>query len=262
MYAIQPESATPRWMCGRSWRSCAHKAGIHESGLPLMCMATWRPSSSATVCSWWFGVDAIYFLGDAVGYLPGPSVVEAVLAEGIRQSGITRRCCSPPGRRFRTTTPPAPVDGHGDDPALLESSGSLAVSREFRLGDTRAGAGPREPDGEPTFGYAYRQRSRSCRGAARTRDATVFMGNTHRPFVRRCGSTTFVNVGSCGLPRDVGTLGACCVFDERTGQPASCATTSATPLLVRCCWCGPFHEMVDEVLARRASSYVGEVVDV
>ncbi|MGH9275271.1 MAG: metallophosphoesterase family protein, partial [Acidimicrobiales bacterium] len=46
----------------------------------------------------------------------------------------------------------------------------------------------------------------------------VFTGQTHRPFVRRSDPTTYVNVGSCGLPRDCGHLGAACVFDAVSGE--------------------------------------------
>lgn len=44
----------------------------------------------------------------------------------------------------------------------------------------------------------------------------VFIGHTHRPFVRRAGRTTIVNVGSCGLPRDVGNLASCATYDTAT----------------------------------------------
>ncbi|MBQ9361181.1 MAG: metallophosphoesterase family protein [Lachnospiraceae bacterium] len=42
----------------------------------------------------------------------------------------------------------------------------------------------------------------------------VFMGHTHRPFVKKVRNTTFVNVGSCGLPRDIGLSPSYCVFDS------------------------------------------------
>ena len=41
----------------------------------------------------------------------------------------------------------------------------------------------------------------------------VMIGHTHRPFVRRAGRTTIVNVGSCGLPRDIGNLASCATYD-------------------------------------------------
>jgi predicted phosphodiesterase len=46
----------------------------------------------------------------------------------------------------------------------------------------------------------------------------VFIGHTHRPFVKKSGNTTFVNVGSCGLPRDKGDWGSAALFDDKTGD--------------------------------------------
>ncbi|QNI75216.1 putative phosphoesterase domain protein [Synechococcus sp. MVIR-18-1] len=39
------------------------------------------------------------------------------------------------------------------------------------------------------------------------------MGHTHHPFIRSNNGTTFVNVGSCGLPRDDGRYGAACLYN-------------------------------------------------
>lgn len=41
----------------------------------------------------------------------------------------------------------------------------------------------------------------------------VFVGHTHRPFVMTQFNTTFVNVGSVGLPRDIGNMPSYAVLD-------------------------------------------------
>lgn len=41
----------------------------------------------------------------------------------------------------------------------------------------------------------------------------VIMGHTHYPFIRKCNNTVFVNVGSCGLPRDNGMYGSFVIID-------------------------------------------------
>ena len=41
----------------------------------------------------------------------------------------------------------------------------------------------------------------------------LFMGHTHRPFASQAGRVTVVNVGSSGMPRDVGHLASCAVYD-------------------------------------------------
>lgn len=46
----------------------------------------------------------------------------------------------------------------------------------------------------------------------------VFMGHTHYPYIKKNGKTTYVNVGSCGLPRDKGTAPSYAVFDTCTEE--------------------------------------------
>jgi predicted phosphodiesterase len=46
----------------------------------------------------------------------------------------------------------------------------------------------------------------------------VFMGHTHRPFVRDEGGIRFVNVGSSGLPRDIGNLCCFALLDTQSGN--------------------------------------------
>lgn len=46
----------------------------------------------------------------------------------------------------------------------------------------------------------------------------VFMGHTHRPFVKKHANTTFVNVGSVGLPRDIGNLSNIAIFNTIDGS--------------------------------------------
>jgi predicted phosphodiesterase len=112
-----------------------------------------------------------------------------------------------------------------------------------------------------TFGYVYPDTDlRQFEEAPGVAGATVFMGNTHRPFVRRSGSTTFVNVGSCGLPRDVGVLGACCIFDGETGVARILRFDIADATARALARCGPVHDLVANVIARRTDTYVGELV--
>lgn len=41
----------------------------------------------------------------------------------------------------------------------------------------------------------------------------IFMGHTHRMYMKRVGDITYVNVGSCGLPRDIGLSPGYCILD-------------------------------------------------
>lgn len=46
----------------------------------------------------------------------------------------------------------------------------------------------------------------------------VFMGHTHRPYVKTGKYTVFINVGSCGLPRDIGLSPSYALFDTDSGR--------------------------------------------
>jgi putative phosphoesterase len=46
----------------------------------------------------------------------------------------------------------------------------------------------------------------------------LFCGHTHRPFVRNSGHKKIVNVGSCGLPRDIGNSFSMAIFDSQTNS--------------------------------------------
>ena len=163
------------------------------------------------------GAETIYFLGDAVGYLPGDDVIgairsahaipvlgnhDAMLLEGrvdpdrdeLFRTGQTLRMSSNVNLKFLATWPDrrsveAPIG------RLLLVHGSPA---------------------DPLGGYIYPDTE--VASLAPDEATFVFMGQTHRPFVRRGGPTTYVNVGSCGLPRDCGHLGAACVFDSVSGE--------------------------------------------
>lgn len=46
----------------------------------------------------------------------------------------------------------------------------------------------------------------------------VFMGHTHRQYMKDTGKTIYVNVGSCGLPRDRGNAPGYALYDTQAGE--------------------------------------------
>ena len=44
----------------------------------------------------------------------------------------------------------------------------------------------------------------------------IFMGHTHRMYIKKVGKSTYVNVGSCGLPRYIGLSSGYCILDTDT----------------------------------------------
>jgi len=163
------------------------------------------------------GADRFVFLGDALGYLPTTDVIESIRSledkisclrgnheedvlnnaldtsrEPVYQHDVTRRLLTDTQTRF--------VRSWGTSWRLGCEAGSVL----FVHGSPT----------DPLRGYVYPDTDLNTFGNS---EQFVFMGHTHRPFVRKLQDTTFVNVGSCGLPRDHGTLGAAALFDEQTG---------------------------------------------
>ena len=197
--------------------------------------------------------ETIYFLGDAVGYLPGDAVLDAIRQAGaipilgnhdaalrageidpehedLRRLGQTLRTASAANLEFLATWP--------DHRTIESPSGPLLLvhgSPANRLGGYVYPDTDLEPHSEPTANF-------------------IFMGQTHRPFVRRERHATFVNVGSCGLPRDCGHLGAVCLFDDLTGEVEIIRfdIQDATRAALR--RCGPVSPQVLAVFDRRSSS--------
>ena len=157
------------------------------------------------------GCEALYFLGDAVGYLTNPEALRLLLTvnnliaiqgnheafllglqeydekkENIYQINQTQRFL------------------HPDLVSAIESWPNQRETKIFGHKTLFIHGSP----SDPTNGYVYPDTE-----LHEIDYDFVFMGNTHRPFVRQVGHTTYVNVGSVGLPRDDGRYGAFCLWD-------------------------------------------------
>jgi predicted phosphodiesterase len=197
------------------------------------------------------GAETVHFLGDAVGYLPGTDVIDA-----IRESSVVA---------IRGNHDARVLAGQVDeqrDAILRHRETALAMTTEQRA-CVEAWPEQREVDSpgghlllvhgspaDPLDGYVYPDTDLTP--FAGTGRRAVFMGQTHRPFVRRLEGTVFVNVGSCGLPRDCGSLGAACLYDDVTGDVRVIRydITSATAAALR--RCGPVAPEVGEVFRRES----------
>jgi predicted phosphodiesterase len=194
------------------------------------------------------GADRIFFLGDAVGYLPGAGVVEAIAAEDVRPIAGNHEAML------------LDVDGTVDDDVfrLDETRRELGV-----VGMQRVAAWPRRRVLDPRVGpvllvhdrpsggrrYIYPDTDLAELGSLPWR--VVCMGHTHRPFVRHSRSTTFVNVGSCGLPRDDGHLGAVATLDTVTGEARISRFDLRAAHRRALTRVGPVHQVVRASMDRR-----------
>lgn len=162
------------------------------------------------------GAKQLYFLGDAIGYVPSASVLDSLSRLGDRVQCI-----------------------RGNHEAmLLEGQSDPARERVYQLEALRPGLTSRQLemisswpalrreviDGlkllmvhgspvDPTYGYVYPDTDLAdfAPGAD-----WVFMGNTHHPFIREHAGTCYINIGSCGMPRDDGRYGSVALLDTKT----------------------------------------------
>lgn len=89
----------------------------------------------------------------------------------------------------------------------------------------------------------------------------IFMGHTHRPFIREAGGKLFINVGSCGLPRDHGGLGSAALFDEKTGCVRIVRFSIEAETQDMLAQALPLHESVINLFDRRPESWTGDIID-
>lgn len=161
------------------------------------------------------GAERILFLGDAVGYLPGAGVVEAIVDEGVEAIAGNHEAM--------LLDPTFPGDdavfGHRATRRALGAAGMAVVASwpTRRVVDTVAGPLLLVHDAPGGHGgRVYPDTDLGIFGSLPW--AWVAVGHTHRAFVGTHGATGFLNVGSCGLPRDDGRWGAVAVVCTDTAR--------------------------------------------
>lgn len=161
-----------------------------------------------------FGATTSIFLGDAIGYIPDPTVLDLLL------SIETLEVC---------------ILGNHEQSYFKNESSSRCENKIHAIGMSEVAASTKEAIrnwptlvasqfnqiecvfvhgtiDNPTTGYCYPDSEIN-----ESEFDFVFMGNTHRPFIRKAGRTTYVNVGSIGLPRDDGRFASFCIFNPEHG---------------------------------------------
>lgn len=165
--------------------------------------------------------DGYFFLGDAVGYFPDWRAVLALL------TALKCRCLL--GNHDAMTVGLLPIDAGKDtvyrlsavraalDDGQRATLGAYPSRLSVSLGKYRCLLVHGTPE-DPLTGYGYE--NTAAAGWNQPDIDFLFMGQTHRPWLRRNDHTTVVNVGSVGLPRDVGNAPSWAVFDDRSGTVA------------------------------------------
>ena len=205
-------------------------------------------------------VGKIFFLGDAVGYLPRWTAV----LELLRVNNVFCLRGNHDARLFNDEALANANEAYQLWPKYIESI------RQYRPWiETWPSSHSVSMDGKrllfvhgspmsPTEGYVYPWTGKEAFQAV---DAdVVFMGHTHRPFVQSYMGKLLVNVGSCGLPRDHGALSACAVYDtEETTCEIFRLRFDTNEVIAD----SPgIHSSVEQCLHRTSMGYIGTLIGV
>jgi putative phosphoesterase len=208
-----------------------------------------------------FEVDAIYFLGDAVGYLPS----EDRVLDLLRDSRV--RCQK--GNHEVMLLGTLPLTKEKDQVYGLmkarkriskENLSDLQVwpeSRSFSVD----GRNVLMVHGSPTDtleGYVYPDDDFSF-AAKHTYDA-IFFGHTHYPFVSKYRKTIIANVGSCGLPRDQGDMAAFTIYDSTKHLVNVYRVALNCVEIVKDLKDVPISQSVLDCFKRSTGSFYGEII--
>jgi predicted phosphodiesterase len=201
-------------------------------------------------------VERLYFLGDAVGYFPEENTVLDLLRSagahclrGNHEAYLLGDLPVPADREpvYRTSEARARLR-----PSHLDWIRQWPDRLEITLNDVRFLLTHGTPD-RPLEGYVYPGDDLTpFRGLGVD---FALMGHTHRPFVARVGSVTTVNVGSSGMPRDIGDLASCAIVDTATREAGVLRVPFNAPALIAR-WEGHIHPSATACLRRTGATGV------
>jgi predicted phosphodiesterase len=165
------------------------------------------------------GAERLFFLGDAVGYLPLAEEVLGILDGEQAQCQLGNHeamlCGMLPLDPAKDKTYRIGELGARLDAGKKSAIGAWPRRRAIVEGRMRLLLVHGSPSEELT-GYVYP--NSELDEFARLDYDMVFLGQTHIPFSRRAGAVQVINVGSCGLPRDGTSDASCALLDTGTGE--------------------------------------------
>ena len=205
------------------------------------------------------GVERIFMLGDLVGYLPGECEAFDLLAarDAICQQGNHESYLFTPTPRATRGEPYYQLQAARTrlGPARLAEIAAWPARREVEIAGCRALLVHGTPD-DPQEGYLYPDGDLSqYRGLAYD---VVFMGHTHRPFVRDAGPVLVVNVGSVGMPRDHGGAASFALFDPAARRVRIVRVRFDVEQVIRA-YDGAVHEQVKTWLRRAPAETLEDI---
>lgn len=168
------------------------------------------------------GADEFLFLGDAIGYIPSGDVL-STLYEMSRSDVITCIMGNHEEmalfhefdlKRDAVYKLSLVMKDMSADVESFVRTWPRFIEKKYPCGSALFVHGSPK---DPTNDYIYPDSDLAplCSGLTHK---YVFSGHTHRPFIKEEQGHVFVNVGSCGLPRDCGNVGSAALFDEMSGN--------------------------------------------
>ena len=206
------------------------------------------------------GVSDIYYLGDAIGYIPSLSVLDI-----IKHRGDINCILGNHEKMFLSDQ----LDPKLDDVYLFskirkkyltEFNGIIESWNDFiniKIGDFSILMIHGSPN-DHTYGYVYPDSDLSVFDCDKYN--YIFMGNTHRPFIRNHNNVNFINVGSCGLPRDHGHYGSAAIFDPNLGKCEIIRFDIQTTITEIEAKYPDIHQSVKNLFKRKSNSIYGDLV--
>lgn len=204
-------------------------------------------------------VEEKYFLGDAVGYLPNAlEVIDMLQMENFK-------CIK--GNHEAMLLGEIPIAKNNADVYKLSAVQNRISSSqvnfikgwntemEFTINNRHFYLTHGSPLNNLT-GYVYPDSDLA--GLTGNDYDVIIMGHTHWPFIRSNSGKMFINVGSVGLPRDVGNLSSFLIYDStmnnfeiyRLSFDRSIYTDATN-----------IHRATKNCLLRTAESYVGKKIN-
>jgi putative phosphoesterase len=205
------------------------------------------------------GVEKIYFLGDAVGYMPDWSGVFTLLdkyevqcIQGNHDYMSLEKTIDPKKNLVYKLT----SDLVEANLSYLSRAATWPSSLAIDIANRKLLLVHGSPL-DPLNGYVYQDTSVEAFESISA--DVVFMGQTHRPFIKWAYGKCLVNVGSCGLPRDVGNLASCALYDVDKGEGIIYRVPFDVEMVIKS-YEGHIHKSVVDCLYRRADNYFGVLV--
>ena len=207
-------------------------------------------------------VDDMYFLGDAVGYLPfAQEVIGVLLYEKIK-------CIK--GNHEAMLLGELPVIAANEEVYKLKLAMESMAAEDLAFIKTWGISHEMIPDdkkiimmhGSPLNylnGYVYPDTDLE-QFAEVPADVIVF-SHTHYPFIKMQNEKLFINTGSVGLPRDCGNLSSVAIYDSVAQNAAIYRIPFLTDVFFASGLTDKIHPSVLECLLRKKELCTGTIIN-